>query len=184
MAKVILDMATSIDGFISGPNGEDHGLHDYFFSPSDPTRDVIEEGFRTTGTILMGRRAYDHGAAQDGFVDDPYQVPTFILTHRVPEKPAKGAESFVFVTDGIESALGQARAVTGDRNIVIGGGANIAHQYLRAGLLDEIQIHLVHTLLGNGVRLFDLTGVEPTGLVKKRVVDSIGVTHMQFRVLK
>jgi dihydrofolate reductase len=184
MPKVILDMAMSIDGFISGPNGEDQGLHDYFFSPPDPTRDVIEDGFRTTGTILMGRQAYEVGAAQDGFADNPYQVPTFILTHHVPEKPAKGAESFVFVTDGIDSALGQARAVTGDRNIVIGGGANIAQQYLNARLVDELQIHLVHTLLGHGIRLFDLTGVEPTRMVKNRVVDSIGVTHMQFRVLK
>jgi len=145
MAKVILDMAMSLDGFISGPNGEDHGLRDYFFSPAGPTAEVIEEGFRTTGTILMGRRAYDNGAAQDGFAENPYQVPTFILTHHLPEQPAKGAESFVFVTDGIESALEQARAVTGDRHIVIGGGANIAQQYLHAGLLDEIQIHLVHT---------------------------------------
>jgi dihydrofolate reductase len=177
-------MAMSTDGFISGPNGEDHGLHNYFFSPAGPTVEVMEEGFRTTGTILMGRRAYDHGAAQDGFVDDPYQVPTFVLTHHIPEKPAKGAESFVFVTDGIESALGQARAVAGDRNIVIGGGANIAQQYLKARLVDEIQIHLVHTLMGHGIRLFDLKDVEPIGLAKTRVVDSVGVTHLQFRVLK
>jgi len=145
MAKVILDMAMSLDGFISGPNGEDHGLHDYFFSPAGPTA---------------------------------------ILTHHLPEQPAKGAESFVFVTDGIESALEQARAVTGDRHIVIGGGANIAQQYLHAGLLDEIQIHLVHTLLDQGLRLFDQMGVEPMRLVKTRAVDSVGVIHLRFRVIK
>ena len=172
MANVLLDMAISLDGFVSGPNGEDHGLHDYFFSPAGPTADV------------MGRRAYDVGAAQDGFADNPYQVPTIILTHHVPQAVPKGAESFVFVTDGIRSALEQAKAVTGDRNIVIGGGANIAQQYLDAGLVDEIQIHLVHTLLGDGIRLFDQMGVERMELAKTRVIDSSGVTHLRFRVKK
>ena len=184
MAKVLLDMAMSLDGFISGPNGEDNGLHDYFFSPAGPTAEVIEEGFKTTGIIIMGRGAYDLGAAQDGFADNPYQVPTFIITHRVPEKKSKGAEDFIFVTDGIENALEQARAVTGDKYIVIGGGADIARQYLNAGLVDEIQIHLVHKLLGNGLRLFDPMGANQTALERIRVVDSTGVTHMRFRVLK
>jgi len=184
MAKVILDMAMSLDGFISGPNGEDHGLHDYFFSPAGPTAEVIEEGFRTTGTILMGRRAYDTGAAQDGFVDNPYPVPTFILTHHVPEKVARGAEAFIFVTDGIESALEQAKAAAGDRYVVVGGGANTAQQYLKAGLLDEIQIHLVPIVLGEGIRLFDHLGIEQIELEKTRVIDSSAVTHLRFGVIK
>jgi len=184
MPKVLLDMAMSLDGFISGPNGEDHGLHNYFFSPVGPTLEVIEEGFKTTGTILMGRRTYEIGAAQDGFVDDPYQVPTFVLTHQVPETIAKGAASFIFVTDGIESALEQAKVVTGERDIVIGGGADIAQQYLNAGLLDEIQIHLVHTLLGNGVRLFDHLQQSHVELEKIGTIDSTGVTHLRFRVVK
>ena len=183
MAKTILDMAMSLDGFIAGPHDEDWGLHDYFFSPSGLTRGVIEQGLRTTGTIIMGRRAYEVGAAQDGFADNPYQVPTFILTHHVPEKPVNGAESFIFVTEGIEKALEQARAVTGDRDIVIGGGANIAQQYLNTGLLDEIQIHLIHTLLGDGIRLFDHTGIEPMALAKTSVVDSVDVTHMRLRLM-
>lgn len=184
MAKVIVDMAMSLDGFISGPNGEDHGLHDYFFSPSGPTKEVIEEGFRTTGTILMGRRAYEIGAAQDGFADDPYQVPTFVLTHRIPERAARGAEGFVFATDGIESALEQAKASSGDKDIVIGGGADIAQQYLKAGLVDEIQIHVIHILLGEGIRLFDQPRIGQIELEKIRVVDAVGVTHIRFRVTK
>src|SRR5919106_230195 len=155
-------MAMSLDGFIAGPNDEDHGLHDYFFSPAGPTKEVIEEGFRTTGTIIMGRRSYEVGAAQDGFEDNPYQVPTFILTHHLPEQVAKGAESFVFVTDRIEGALEQAKVAAGDRYVVVGGGANIAQQYLNAGLLDEIQIHLIPTLLGQGIRLFDHLSMEST----------------------
>ena len=137
-----------------------------------------------TGSIIMGRHSYEAGVAQDGFVDNPYHVPTYILTHHVPQNIPKGAESFVFVTDGIESALEQARTVTGDRDVVIGGGAAIAQQYLNAGLVDEIQVHLIHTLLGQGVRLFDQITGGPRRLEKTRVVDSIGVTHMRFRVTK
>ena len=184
MPNVLLDMAMSLDGFIAGPNDEDFGLHNYFFSPSGATQAVIDEGFRTTGTIIMGKRTYKVGAAQDGFADNPYQVPTFIITHHVPEKPATGAGSFIFVTDGIESALEQARAVAGDRDIVIGGGPIIAQQYLKAGLVDEIQIHLVSTLLGEGIRLFGLSDINPIQLERTRVIQGSGVTHLRFQVVK
>ena len=183
MAKVLLDMAMSLDGFIAGPNDEDHGLHNYFFSPADPTKEVIDEGFRTTGTIIMGRRSYEVGAAQDGFEDNPYQVPTFILTHRLPEKVAKGAGTFVFVTEGVESALEQAKAAAGDKYVVVGGGANIAQQYLNAGLVDEIQIHLIPILLDQGIRLFDQIGIEQIELETTRVIESTSVIHLRFRVL-
>lgn len=184
MPKVLLDMAMSLDGFISGPNDEDRGLHHYFFSPSGPTLEVIEEGFKTTGSIIMGRRTYDVGAAQNGFADNPYQVPTFILTHRVPEKVSKGAESFIFVTHGIASALEQAKAVTGDRDIVIGGGANTAQQYLQAGMVDEMQIHLIPVLIGTGIRLFDHLDAQAVELERTRVIDGSGVTHLRFQVVK
>ena len=182
MANVVLDMAMSLDGFISGPNDEDQGLHNYFFAPVGPTVDVIEAGFRKTGTIILGRRTYEIGAAQDGFVDNPYPVPHFVITHTAPDKPAPGAESFKFITDGIERALEQAKAVTGERDVVIGGGADIARQTLNAGLIDEIQIHLVHKLLGEGLRLFDQT--RPMELEQTRLIDSTGVTHLTFRVLR
>ncbi len=182
MGKVILDMAVSLDGFVSGPNGEDAGLHNYFFSPSSESAKVIEEGIKTTGAIIMGRRTYDVGAQQDGFVDTPYNAANFVITHEIPEKAAKGAESFVFVTDGIESALEQAKAAAGERDAVIGGGANVAQQYLKAGLVDEIQIHLISVLLGNGICLFDST--QHIELENIRVVAAPGVTHLQYRVVK
>jgi dihydrofolate reductase len=184
MGKVILDLAMSLDGFISGPNGEDQGLHDYFFSPSGNTAEVIEEGFRTTGAIVMGRRAYDIGDAQDGFADNPYQVPTFVITHHVPETVAKGAESFVFVTDGIESAIKQAIAAAGDRDVAVGGGANIAQQCLQLGLLDEIQLHVAPRLFGDGLRLFDQPGGAPIELESTRVIDAPDAIHLQYRVVK
>lgn len=184
MGKVILDMAMSLDGFIAGPNNEDGGLHNYFFSPAGATAGVIEEGFKTTGAIIMGRHSYNLGAEQAGFEDNPYQAPTFILTHHVPESVAKGAETFIFVTDGIESTLKQATAAAGDRNVVIGGGANIAQQFLKAGLVDEIQLHLIPVLLGAGIRLFDHLGAEAIQLENAGVIAAPDATHFKLRVVK
>lgn len=183
MGKVLLDMSMSLDGFTAGPNDEHGGLHEYFFSPSGGTVEVLEEGFKTTGAIVMGRRSYDIGAQQDGFVDNPYQVPTFVLTHTVPEKVAKGAEAFIFVTGGIESALQQAKAAAGDKNVVIGGGANIAQQFLKSGFVDEVQIHLVPVLLGEGIRLFDHIGTRQVQLEGVGVIEAPGVTHLRFRII-
>jgi dihydrofolate reductase len=184
MGKVILDMSMSLDGFIAGPNDEDGGLHDYFFSPSGDTVQVVEEGIKTTGAIIMGRRSYDLGDQFDGFVNTPYKVPHFVLSHHVPAKPAKGATAFTFVTDGLQSALTQAKAEAGDKDVVVGGGATLAQQVLSAGLLDEIQIHLVPVLLGEGIRLFDHLANAPIELQTTRVIASLGVTHLTFQVRK
>lgn len=184
MGKVILDMAMSLDGFIAGPHGEDGGLYNWYFAPSGGSGEVIEESINTFGAILMGRRAYDVGDQQDGFVDNPYNVTNFVLTHHIPEKVAKGATLFIFVTDGIESALKQAKASAGDKDIAVGGGANTAQQFLKAGLIDEIQIHLVPVLLGAGIRLFDHLGTDQIELESTRVIESPGVTHLKFRVVK
>ena len=90
-------MSMSLDGFIAGPKDEDGGLHDYFFSPSGDTAQVVEEGIKTTGAIIMGRRSYDIGDQFDGFVSTPYHVPRFVLSHTVPEKPTKGETAFTFI---------------------------------------------------------------------------------------
>jgi dihydrofolate reductase len=94
----------------------------------------------------------------------------------------KGGTSFVFVTDGIESAFEQARAAAGDKDVAVAGGANVVQQCLRAGLLDELQVHVAPVLLGRGVRLFD--GGEQANLELVRVVDSPAVTHVKYRVVK
>lgn len=188
MAIVLLDMSMSLDGFIAGPNDEPGGLHDWFFSPpggvTDSNREVVDESVRTTGAIVTGRRTYDQGDEVDGFVDSPYKVEHFVLTHDVPEKVAKGEMTFTFVVDGIESALEQAKAAAGDRNVAVGGGASIARQCIKAGLIDEIQIHLVPVLLGEGIRLFEHLGAEQIELERTRVIESPGVTHLGFRVVK
>jgi dihydrofolate reductase len=148
---------------------------------STTSRAVIDESLNTTGAIILGRRTYDMGDKFDGFADTPYQMQHFVLTHHIPETRAKGSVPFTFVTDGIESALRQARTAAGEKDVVIGGGGNVAQQFLKAGLVDEIQIHLAPVLIGNGVRLFDQVDAE---LQQLRVIESSGVTHLRFRVVK
>jgi len=203
MGKVLLDISMSLDGFIAGPNDDperplgDGGqrLHDWVFggktersgtSPRTSTtgsnREVMDESFKTTGAVIMGRRWFDIGEGPWGD-NPPFQVPCFVLTHDAHEKLVKGATTFTFVTDGIESALKQAQAAAGDKNVGV-GGANTAQQYLSAGLLDEIQIHLAPVLLGEGCRLFEHIGTEHIELERTRVIESPGVTHLWFRVVK
>lgn len=184
MGKVLVDLSMSLDGYIAGPQDEDGGLHNWYFAPSANDTEVIAELVNTLGAIVMGRRSYDMGEKHGGFEDDPYKAAYFVLTHRVPEKVAKGATAFTFVTDGIESALQQAKAGAGDKDVAIGGGANIVQQFLKAGLIDDIQIHLVPVLLGDGVRLFEHLGAAPIELESTRVIEATGVTHLKFRVVK
>jgi dihydrofolate reductase len=110
-------------------------------------------------------------------------VPVFVLTSHPRETVTKqGGTSFTFVTDGIEAALAQARAAAGGGDVALAGGASVAQQYLKAGLLDELQIHVAPVLLGGGVRLFDGVGPDPIALEVTRVIDSPAVTHLKFRV--
>jgi dihydrofolate reductase len=184
MGIVILDMAMSLDGFIAGPNNDDAGLYNWYFAPAPPSAAVIEELIKTLGAIIMGRHTYETGEEAGGFADDPYTAARFVLTHRPPEQVNPAAASFTFVADGIESALRQAKAAAGEKDVAIGGGANIAQQYLKAGLVDEIQLHIVPKLLGDGLRLFDHLGTEPVQLEITRVIESVGVTHLRYRVVK
>lgn len=185
MGTVMLDMAMSLDGYIAGPDDVDGGLHDWFFHPSDRSAAVIAESLQMTGALLMGHRTYAIGAAADGFADTPYRVPHVVLCHRVPPQPAAGATRFLFVTDGVEQALAVARAAANGKTVVIAGGATTARQYLQAGLVDTVQIHLVPVLLGAGIRLFDHPdrAPEPLRLESKRVIESDQVTHLLYRVV-
>ena len=118
--------------------------------------------------------------------DNPtFHTPCFVLSATAQEKIVKeGGTTYTFVTDGIESALALARTAAGGKKITVMGGANAFQQYLKAGLLDEIQIHLVPVLLGEGIRLFDHLGPEYIELESTRVIESPGVTHLRFRVVK
>ena len=181
MGKVFLDMAVSLDGFVSGPSGEDGGLHDWYFSPSGDGPVILEELLKNIGAMVMGRRAFGSSPEAEGF-DTPYKVPHFVLSHESRASIKQGGAQFIFVTDGLESALEQAKAAAGDRDVCIAGGADTAQQFLKAGFIDEVQLHLVPVLFGGGLRLFG-PGVEAQ-LEKVRVLESSGVTHLKFRVLK
>ena len=184
MSKVVLDMSMSLDGFIAGLDDADGGLHNWYFTPSAKDSEVIDELIKSTGAMVIGRRSYDMGDKYDGYVDNPYQATHFVLTHQAPQRTAKGNTTFNFVSDGVESAISQARASAGTKDVVVGGGANIAQQLLRAGLLDEMNIHLIPILLGAGIRLFDNMGALPIELERITTIETSGVTHLKFSVLR
>ena len=130
---------------------------------------------------MTGRRTFDLTNGWGG--RHPLDVPVFVLTHTVPQEWVYEGSPFTFVTDGLESALEQAKAVAGDKDVGV-GAANLVQQCIRAGLLDEIHVDLVPVLLGDGVRLFDHLGPEPIELESTRVIEGAGVTHLTFRVVK
>jgi dihydrofolate reductase len=158
--------------------------------------DVMAETLQRIGATVMGRRMFSGGEgpwesdpnAEAWWGDDPpFHHSVFILTHHARDPVTKqGGTTFTFVTDGVESALEQARAAAGEKDVAIGGGANVVQQFLRAGLLDELQIHVAPILLGDGVRLFDnLVNIAPTELVCTRVIESpTGVSHLKYEVVK
>jgi len=160
-----------------------------------PDNDLLEESFNATGAIIMGRRMFSGGEgpweddpnADAWWGDDPpFGVPVFVLTHHPRETVTKrGGSTFTFVTDGIEAALEQAQAAAGDKDVGIGGGASVAQQYLKAGLLDEMLLHVAPVLMGVGVRLFenhlDDGQVE---LECTQVIQSPAVNHLRYRIVR
>ncbi len=160
-----------------------------------PDNDLIEESVAATGATIMGRRMFSGGSGPweddpgaDGWWGDdpPFHVPVFILTHHPRETVTKqGGTTFNFVTDGIEAALEQAREAAGERNVAVAGGASVAQQYLKAGLIDELLLHVVPLLLGDGTRLFENhLGPEQVELERTQAIDSPAVTHLRYRVVK
>jgi dihydrofolate reductase len=132
-----------------------------------------------------GAGPWDDDPNADGWWGEnpPFGVPVFVLTHHPRETVTKqGGTTFTFVTEGSDAALAQARQAAGDRNVSVAGGADVVQQYLSAGLIDEMQIHIAPLLLGDGVRLFDGLGAEPPALEVTRVIESPTVTHIRYRV--
>ena len=194
MGKVIFDITASLDGFVAGPNDSpenpmgDGGmrLFDWYFSDTETSRspehidpEIREEAFQTVGALVGGRRLYDNAHGWNG--EHPLHVPFFIVTHHAPE--VTGEMKGSFVTDGVESAIRQAQAVAGDKVVAV-ASPNIARQCLKAGLLDELSLHIVPVLLGGGVRLFEHLGAEHTELECTQAINTGKVIHMTFRVVK
>src|SRR5215469_11662951 len=171
MGNVIIGATLSLDGFMNDRYGDVSRL--YPDLQALRSIEMLEEEIRTTGAVVMGRRAYD--MAQGDLTDYEYQVPIFVLTHHIPEQVTKGQNdrlTVTFVTDGIHSAIEKAKAAAGDKHIVVVGGAQTAQQCLRAGLVDEIHMGIVPVLLGEGLRFFEPLANEQIELEKTRVFES------------
>jgi dihydrofolate reductase len=187
-------LSMSLDGFIAGQDGDTAGLHDWLtagdipsrFSPSftmaRPSVEFFDEGVAGMGAVVAGRRTYDVSGAWGGRGPVP-GLPLVVLTHRVPASVPAGDPPYTFVTDGIEAAVGQARAIAGGKRVHL-MGASVVQQSIRAGLLDELIISLVPKILGRGVRLLDGLDAGSAGLEVVRVIDAPGVTHLTYRVIK
>ena len=164
-----------------------HGLEGGETGPDD---ELVQEIIGSIGAHVMGRRMFSGGEGPweddpkaDGWWGDdpPFHGPVFVLTHHPRETVAKdGGTSFIFVTEGIEAALEQAKTAAGDRDVGLSGGADVVQQYLRAGLVDTMHIHVAPLLLGGGTRLFDEPGGEPIQLKQTRVVQGRDVAHLMF----
>ena len=211
MSSVTCQISISLDGFVAGPHqsledpiGEGGmRLHEWVFKTASWRRqhggleggertvdsEVVDEIVQGVGAYVMGRKMFGGG---DGVWDEtwmgwwgedpPFHAPVFVLTHH-PREPlsTQGGTTFTFVTDGIESALEQARTAADGREVAISGGASAVRQYLAAGMLDELYLHIVPIVLGAGERLLENVGepiVEPV-----KVVASPAVTHVKYRVV-
>ena len=204
MGKVSTGLSMSLDGFIAGPNdGPERPLGEggmrlfawyaggdteyrlpgteMVFKVSPQSADLLREAHSKMGAFVTGRRTFDITNGWGG--SPPLGVPTFVVTHTAPQEWVYEGSPYTFITDGVESAVEQAKAVAGDKDVAV-GAASIAQQCIRSGLLDEIHIDLVPVLLGGGVRLFDHLGTGPIELERVRVVEAPDVTHLTFRVVK
>ncbi len=212
MSQVRANIAISLDGFVAGPNqSEDNGLgeggerlHEWALPLAvfnevhgrdggevNASSAVLEESFENVGARVMGRNMFGGGPGpwgEDPWTgwwgeDPPFHTPVFVLTHHAREPlEMQAGTTFHFATDGIESALAQARQAAGGKDVHIPGGAEAIRQYLVAGLIEELELHVVPVLLGEGERLFDDLGGAEIELEQLRVVEAPGVTHLKYRV--
>ncbi|MEJ7875091.1 MAG: dihydrofolate reductase family protein [Solirubrobacterales bacterium] len=210
VAKLKFDISMSLDGYIAGPDaGREHplgkggeALHEWAYDlrsfnethgraaqgETGADDDVLAEASTSYGAAIMGKRMFCGedgpwgGEPFEGWWGDepPFKAPVFVLTNHAREALEKGDTRFEFVTDGIESALERARDAAGEDDVQISGGAKVAQQYLAAGLLDEIQIHIVPILLGGGTRLFAVSVTALKRMEITRTVEGANVTHVRY----
>jgi dihydrofolate reductase len=212
MSRVRIHISVSADGYVAGPNQSEENplgeggerLHDWLVAlrawrephgleggEVNASSAVVEELQANLGAEIMGRGKFGGGPGPWGDdpwpgwwgEDPPFHMPVFVLTHHQREPLTLSDTTFTFVTDATEAALEQARAAAGEKDVLIGGGADVINQYLAAGHVDELELHVVPLLLGGGARLFE--GIGPDlELEQIRVVEAPGVAHLKYRVVK
>lgn len=186
MSKVIIGMTMSLDGYVNDGDGSVGRLYPDLVDLRN--MDPLREAIQNTGAVVMGRHAFAMAEDPDGYAGNyEFQVPIFVLTHSIPARKPKesGSLSFTFVTDGIESAVRQAKIAAGSKDVQLIGGASTFQQCLQAGLADELHIDIMPVLLGNGLRLFEDAGAQPISLERIKVMELPGGrTHLRFRILK
>ncbi|MET0135006.1 MAG: dihydrofolate reductase family protein [Kibdelosporangium sp.] len=212
MTKVTAQMSVSLDGFYAGPRHDGDGdwlqsaeaagffritrwaisamawreRQGFAGGEQDINSDVIRESFEAAGAYVMGRRMADGGEVPWG-EEPPFRAPVFVVTNRPRATlERKGGTSFTYVTDGVTSAVEQAKAVAGGKDVAIAGGGSLIRQVLAAGLLDELELHIVPAALGTGLRLLDaglgLGDEESLELTPTRVLHAPDVTHIRYSV--
>ena len=200
MGIVVVDLTVSLDGFIAGDGdgpdlplgrggaglftwmtaGPESNRMEHRLAPPDASKVVVDEWMTAAGAIISGRRTFDIADGWRG--GHPVDVPIFVVTHEVPTH-GEWSPRVSFVTQGVDRALELAQEAAGDLKVSV-SGASIAQQLLRGGKVDEIQVSVVPLLLGAGVRLFDHLGPDPIALQQTRVIESDGVTHLRYRVVR
>ena len=186
MGKVVLGMTMSLDGFINDRNGSVEPLYPDLVALRDI--DPLKESIQNTGAVVMGRNSFAMSEDPDWFAGNyEYQVPIFVLTHQPPKKHPKETDilTFTFVTNGIESAIRQAKAAAGDKDVNIIGATSTAKQCLETGLADELHVDIMPVFLGGGLRAFEQINEKKIQLERIKVTELPGGrTHLQFRVVK
>ena len=195
MAKVIADISVSLDGFVAGPEvsleqGLGRGgeaLHTWALDGDAVDREVLTSATDATGAVIMGRRLFDIIDGPHGWTDEmgygadlAAPPPVLVVTRTPPERIRLSADRFSFVADGISSAVAEARALAGDRDVVVMGGGETVRGAVDAGVVDEVRLHLAPVLLGSGTPLF--TGAVPRSLRQLHVRASAHATHLTYRV--
>jgi dihydrofolate reductase len=187
---VIFSISMSLDGFITGPNsrpdaplGDGGELLHRWGEEDEEGRKLVMAAIDAAGAAIVSRRTYDQSIQWWGAAGPagPARLPVIVVTHQAPTDAPEGGV-YTFITEGIEAALQAAQAAAGGKHVAIGGGAGLAQQYLRAGLIDELSIHLVPVLFGSGIRLFDNLGDTPIRLEPLEAIQTAGATHLRWRV--
>jgi len=210
MSKLRVHITVSADGYVAGPNQSEENplgeggesLHDWAFplkafrelhgregGEVNASNAVLEEAQANVGAEIMGRGKFGGGPGPWGDdpwpgwwgEDPPFHMPVFVLTHHEREPLTLSDTTFTFATDGIESALEQAREAAAGKDVTVGGGADVINQYLAAGIVDELGLSIVPLVLGGGARLFEGLGPK-LALEQVRAIDAPGVTHLKYRV--